>query len=217
MQDRKNLKIITKELEKILNKRPDQQKVNKLATYLDLLIKWNEKINLTGYKKWDEIFYKLILDSFHLLILLNGISLPEDFVVIDFGAGGGIPGIPLRIFWDRGHYIMVESKQKKCVFLKEIIRILDLHSIKVENSRIEKLHNKSLKADVVLARAFKDAISLLRLADPFLVEDGYVVYFSNHPYIHILQRIKGFMFVMEKKYHVSNLNKYLWLFRKYLY
>ena len=73
-----------------------------LAAYLGLLQTWNRKINLVGPARWPEMLEGLVADSWHLAELLAGLDLPPQPVTFDFGAGAGIPGVPLRLFWGAG-------------------------------------------------------------------------------------------------------------------
>ncbi len=209
MDKDKVYQIISYNLQKILNVNLDPLKIDQIVSYLDLLIKWNKKINLTGYKRWDKIFFYLIVDSFYLFSFLKELKFLNP-TVLDIGSGAGIPAIPLKIVWPEVKLTLVESKFKKCVFIKEVIRRLRLKDIEILNKRIEDI--KNFKVDIVMARAFKDCSSFLKMAIDYVNSEGYAIYFSNKPYSNNLEN-KRFFFFKEKKYHIFNKMRYLWLFK----
>jgi 16S rRNA (guanine527-N7)-methyltransferase len=115
-----------------------------LAGYLDLLSRWRRKINLVGPSDWQTMLATLVADSWHVADFLAGPSvravLPpagEPVVSLDFGAGAGLPGIPLRAFFDRGPYILLEARAKRAVFLGEAVARLRLSGMAVAEGRVE--------------------------------------------------------------------------------
>ena len=212
MQKNKVYQVVSYNLQKILNEK-DPFKIDQIVSYLDLLIKWNKKINLIGHKRWDEIFFFLIIDSFYLFSLLKELKFLSP-TILDIGSGAGIPAIPLKILWPEAKFILVESKFKKCVFIQEIVKSLKLKNIKILNKRIEDV--KGYKADIVMARAFKNCLSFLETAINYLNLEGYAVYFSNTPYSNDVKN-NNFLFFKEKKYQVFDKTRYLWLFKSKCY
>ena len=115
-----------------------------LAGYLALLGRWRGKANLVGPSDWREILATLTADSWHVADFLAGPAaafLPpgdEPVLSLDFGAGAGLPGIPLRAFWNRGPYALLEARQKRCVFLGECVaRLPGLSGLSVAEGRVE--------------------------------------------------------------------------------
>lgn len=115
-----------------------------LAGYLGLLARWRGKANLVGPSDWREILATLMADSWHVADFLAGPAaafLPpgdEAVLSLDFGAGAGLPGIPLRAFWKRGPYALLEARQKRCVFLGECLaRVSGLSGLSVAEGRVE--------------------------------------------------------------------------------
>ena len=78
-----------------------------LAVYLDMLVRWNRRMNLVGPASGLEILETLIQDSWFLADLLTELA-PQPGEILDLGAGAGLPGIPLRVFWKSGRYFLVE-------------------------------------------------------------------------------------------------------------
>ncbi|MEO0293007.1 MAG: RsmG family class I SAM-dependent methyltransferase [candidate division WOR-3 bacterium] len=132
---------------KELGIKPDKEKINLLLFYLEELIKWNEKINLVSKKlKKEEILKKLILPS-----LIPYKMLRKGEKILDFGAGGGIVGIPLKIFLPETIFHFLEAKQKRVVFLEYIASILKI-DIKVIKKFVKEKEELEESYDWVLVR-----------------------------------------------------------------
>lgn len=153
-----------------------------LAAYLGLLESWNRKTNLVGPRSWPEMLSELVADSWHLADLLESLDLPDDCVTFDFGAGAGIPGLPLRVFWKTGRYVMIEPRAKRAGFLRQCAAMMRLKDTEVFEGRAEDVRDK---ADVCLSRAFQPWREFLETSRLFLRagEDcgrkSAVVVFSN--------------------------------------
>jgi 16S rRNA (guanine527-N7)-methyltransferase len=113
--------------------------VDRLATYYELLERWNRKINLTALENPDEAIDRLLLEP-----VLAARHLPESgpngLKLMDVGSGGGSPALPLTLSSARPiDLTMVEVKTRKSAFLREAIRQLQLPAAQVENARYEEL------------------------------------------------------------------------------
>ena len=143
----------------------------RLSTYVDLLAKWNAKINLVGPNTLDDSWRRHILDSGQLLRYL-----PETpGVLIDLGSGAGLPGLILAILspWQ---VHLIESDSRKCVFLREAARLTGTN-VTIHNTRIEAA--PEIRADVVTARALAPLDKLLPMAARFLKPDGRAVFLKG--------------------------------------
>ncbi|MFP5221388.1 MAG: 16S rRNA (guanine(527)-N(7))-methyltransferase RsmG [Acidobacteriota bacterium] len=136
-----------------------------LAAYLGLLESWNRKTNLVGPRAWPEMLSELVADSWHLADLLASLDLPDDCVTFDFGAGAGIPGLPLRVFWKTGRYVMIEPRAKRAGFLRQCAAMMRLSGTEVFEGRAEDVRGK---ADVCLSRAFQPWREFLETSRLFL-------------------------------------------------
>jgi 16S rRNA (guanine527-N7)-methyltransferase len=135
------------------------QQLKDLQSYLDLLVMWNSKMNLTAIRDPEEIVTRHFGES-----LFAAKSLFPDRAaqsVIDVGAGAGFPGIPIKIWNGAVELTLIESNQKKAVFLREVIRALGLKHVSVEAARAEHL---SVKADIVTLRAVERFEQVLPIA-----------------------------------------------------
>lgn len=140
-----------------------------LARYLELLETWNRRTNLVGPRRWPEMLSELVADSWRLADLMGELDLPPDPVTIDFGAGAGIPGVPLRLFWDAGRYVLVEPRAKRAAFLRQCAAMLRLKGTEVFEGRAEAVR---LEADVCLSRAFQPWREFLETSRGFLGRGG---------------------------------------------
>jgi len=136
-----------------------------LAAYLGLLESWNRKTNLVGPRAWPEMLSELVADSWHLADLLASLGLPDDTVTFDFGAGAGIPGLPLRVFWKTGRYVMIEPRAKRAGFLRQCAAMMRLKDTEVFEGRAEDVREK---ADVCLSRAFQPWREFLETSRQYL-------------------------------------------------
>jgi 16S rRNA (guanine527-N7)-methyltransferase len=129
-----------------------------LVAYLELLAKWNRKINLTAFaleKPSDEAIDRLLIEP---LAASRNVR-RGDLLAIDLGSGGGSPGIPLALAVPHLRLVLVEVKTRKAVFLRESLRVLSLWDrVEVENRRFEELLSTvelNEAADLVTFRAVR--------------------------------------------------------------
>src|SRR5258707_1805533 len=99
--------------------------LERLRAYLDLLVKWNSKINLTAVLNFDEIVTRHFGES--LFAARQLLLTPIAKSAIDVGSGAGFPGIPMKIWNESVDLLLIESSQKKAAFLREVVRTLCLY------------------------------------------------------------------------------------------
>lgn len=134
--------------------------ISQLATYLDLLLKWNKKMNLTAVREPEKIVQRHFGESLFAASLVTS-ACPGAKALADIGSGAGLPGIPIKIAVPHLQVTLIESQHKKATFLREVIRTLDLSNAQVSNTRAEVL---SLAADVVTLRAVESFEQVLQVA-----------------------------------------------------
>ena len=149
-----------------------------LTVYLGLLVKWNSRMNLVGPASWPEILETLIQDSWHLADLLQTLA-PQPGEILDLGAGAGLPGIPLRVFWQSGEYYLVEPRQKRAIFMEQAVAHMKLPRTKVICGRMEALPPARRQADLIVSRAFMPWKKLLAEVRVLLAPHGRVLVMSN--------------------------------------
>ena len=144
-----------------------------LETYLDLLLRWNARTNLTAVREPENIvsrhFGESLFAARHLFggPLKPGLGLSGEQHCSDLGSGAGFPGLPLKIWAPALHLTLIESQNKKATFLREVIRALQLKDVEVFAGRGEDLDRKF---DLVTLRAvehFESALdTAMRLLSP---------------------------------------------------
>jgi 16S rRNA (guanine527-N7)-methyltransferase len=134
---------------------PDQLK--DISIYIDLLLRWNARINLTSIRKEEEIvtrhFGESLFAARHLFPSQEQCrrERPRSCTVIDVGSGAGFPGIPIKIWAPEINLTLIESNQKKATFLREVTRTITLTNVNIFPGRAEDY--PSPPADLVTLRA----------------------------------------------------------------
>jgi 16S rRNA (guanine527-N7)-methyltransferase len=139
-----------------------------VGTYLDLLLKWNSKINLTAIRDPEEIITRHFGESLFAARNLFPRS-ADSQSAIDLGSGAGFPGLPLKIWNEALDLTLVESNQRKAVFLREVARALALSGVRVQAERAEEL---SASADLVIFRAVERFEQILPTAQRLMKPQG---------------------------------------------
>lgn len=155
--------------------RVTRETLSRLSTYVDLLVEWNERVNLVAPSTIPDAWRRHVLDSAQLAPLVP----PEARSIVDLGSGAGFPGLVLAIMLaDRPglRVHLVESTQKKCRFLEAVIAATGAPA-EVHATRAEDL--KGLKADVVTARAVAPLDRLFPLAHPFFRPDTIALFLKG--------------------------------------
>ena len=147
----------------------DESRLSAISKYIDLLVKWNTRINLTAIREPNEMVQRHFGESF----FAANYSLKEKPVssAIDLGSGAGFPGVPLAIFAPEVQITLIEAHQKKATFLRELIAQLGLKNAKVFADRGEKYQ---LTAEMVIMRAVESFSQVLPLAIQLACDGGRV-------------------------------------------
>ena len=150
-----------------------KEALEKLDKYYELLVSYNEKMNLTGITKKEDVYLKHFYDS---LTLVKAIDLNNVESLCDIGTGAGFPGIVLKILYPHLNITLVDSLNKRINFLNIVIEELNLKNIETKCYRIEEygISNRELY-DLVTARAVASLPVLLEYAIPLTKKDGYFV------------------------------------------
>ena len=147
-----------------------KDKLDKLEKYYNLLIEYNKVMNLTGITDHDEVYLKHFYDS---LTLAKVVDLNNYKTLCDIGTGAGFPGIILKIFYPDLKITLIDSLNKRIIFLNKVIEELGLEGIIAIHSRIEEygIKNRDL-FDIVTARAVAPLNILLEYSIPILKVNG---------------------------------------------
>ena len=144
--------------------------IERFYKYMNLLIEWNEKINLTAITEPKEIIIKHFIDSLTVLKDIKGKN-----TLVDVGTGAGFPGIPLKIMDEEIKITLLDSLNKRINFLNEVINQLDLKNIKTIHSRVEDAgKNKKYRErfDIATARAVANLATLSEYMLPLVKVGG---------------------------------------------
>ncbi len=137
---------------------PPPEILPRLSAYLDLLLKWNARTNLTAIREPEQIVQRHFGES-----LFTAVHLHEPDTLLDLGSGAGFPGVPIALMHPQIQLTLAESQNKKATFLREVARTLGLTNVEVWSSRAEvmpqtrRFHTVTLRAvdnmDIALAAA----------------------------------------------------------------
>jgi 16S rRNA (guanine527-N7)-methyltransferase len=155
-----------------------QEMKEKFKSYFVELIKWNKFLNLISFKNEKDLIYRHFCDSLYSAKIISDISGKEAVLkTTDIGTGSGMPGIPVKIVLPNIKMTLVESITKKCKFLENVNKKLELF-MEILNSRAEEIGQKSKyrqQYDFVLSRAVSKFSSNLEISIPLLKVGGYFI------------------------------------------
>ncbi len=149
-----------------------KEKYEKLSVYGEFLVDYNKNVNLTAITEPEEIWKKHFLDSIYPLTLFD---IPKNASVIDVGTGAGFPGVPMAIYRDDIALTMLDSLQKRLVFLEQLAEKTGLENWQCVHGRAEDAgHEDNLREcyDVATARAVAALPVLCEYCLPFVKVGG---------------------------------------------
>jgi 16S rRNA (guanine527-N7)-methyltransferase len=151
-----------------------------ISIYIDLLLRWNSRVNLTSVRTPEEIvtrhFGESLFAARHLFPNPHLSPDPKEdrgVHVIDVGSGAGFPGIPIKIWAPHIRLTLIESNHKKSTFLREVVRALALNPVEVFAGRAEDFRQRTgERGDVVTLRAVEQFDTILPVAARLLAPSG---------------------------------------------
>ncbi|MGX6962732.1 16S rRNA (guanine(527)-N(7))-methyltransferase RsmG [Vagococcus xieshaowenii] len=152
------------------------KQMQQYALYHEMLVEWNEKINLTAITEQEEVYLKHFYDSIMLSQAKDVFQ--ENISMCDVGAGAGFPSIPLKIAFPNLEVTIVDSLNKRIKFLSELAMALELDNVHLYHDRAETFgQNKNFREsfDLVTARAVARLNILSELCLPLVKKEGYFV------------------------------------------
>lgn len=155
------------------------EQLSQFYNYYEMLIKWNETINLTAITDFDEVLKKHFLDSISIGRILGQ---NEIISLFDVGTGAGFPGIPIKIAFPNIEITLLDSLNKRVNFLNQVIDSLGLEKITAVHGRAEDFAKKELyreKFDVCVSRAVANLSSLSELCLPFVKVGGKFISYKS--------------------------------------
>lgn len=147
-----------------------ERQLKQFQKYYEILVEWNEKMNLTAITDKEDVYLKHFYDSITIAFDFDF----NDQTLIDVGAGAGFPSIPLKILYPNLKITIVDSLNKRITFLNHLFKELELDNCKAVAARAEeyaKDHRESV--DIVMARAVARLNILDELCLPLVKKEGY--------------------------------------------
>lgn len=177
MQQRNHL-ILTEGL-KAWGMELKKEQLAQLDHYYEMLVEKNKVMNLTTITEYEDVLIKHFLDSFSLIRVF---PMDKELRVLDLGTGAGFPGIPLKIAFPWLNITLMDSLNKKVLFLQEVIERLGLTEITAVHARAEEAARKEEyreSYDLCVSRAVARLVSLSEFCLPFVKQGGYFVSYKS--------------------------------------
>ena len=182
-----------------LNIEVTEEKLNKLEKFYELLIDWNNKINLTRIVEKEEVYLKHFYDS---LTIVKEVDLNKVETLCDVGTGAGFPGIVLKIFYPHLKITLVDSLLKRVNYLNTIIKDLELNDIVAIHARGEDVKEKF---DIVTSRAVANIEKLVVYTMHLVNKTGRLVALKGDIEKELTDDVKR---KLERKYIIEKINKF---------
>lgn len=147
--------------------------------YYEMLIEWNEKMNLTAITEFEEVIKKHFLDSLSIGCILKQDS---SISILDIGTGAGFPGIPIKIAFPDTEITLMDSLNKRVNFLNEVIDTLGLEKIEALHGRAEDFAKKGMLRetfDICVSRAVANLSSLSEFCLPYVKAGGIFISYKS--------------------------------------
>ena len=144
-----------------------------LEMYYNLLIEWNNKMNLTGITERNSVYLKHFYDC---ITLIKAIDSTKNLKIVDVGTGAGFPGLVLKIVFPNLDVVLVDALNKRINFLNHVIESLKLENIEAIHDRIENYAKNNLEVfDLVTCRAVAKLNIISELCLPLAKINGYFI------------------------------------------
>lgn len=179
---------------------PTEEQLQKLEKFYQLLIEWNQKINLTRIIEKEDVYLKHFYDS---LTIVKEVDFSKVNTLCDVGTGAGFPGIVLKIFYPNLKITLIDSLLKRVNYLNEIIKELELKDIEAIHTRAEDYHETF---DVVTARAVANIEKLLKYTMHLVNKNGKLIAMKGNIEEELTEEVKK---KINKKYKIEKINKFL--------
>jgi 16S rRNA (guanine527-N7)-methyltransferase len=151
----------------------EESDIEKFYKYMNLLLEWNEKINLTAITEMNDVILKHFIDSITVLKYIDG-----NEKIVDVGTGAGFPGIPIAILKPNTKVTLLDSLNKRVLFLQDVIKNIDLKNTGTIHSRAEDFGQSKANRetyDISISRAVANLSTLSEYLLPLVKVGGRVI------------------------------------------
>lgn len=155
------------------------EQIRQFLRYYELLIEWNEKINLTAITEYQDVMKKHFIDS---ISLVKACDLKQEIKLIDVGTGAGFPGLALKIAFPNLEVTLLDSLNKRILFLEAVVRELGLSKVETVHGRAEDLaRQKPFREtfDLCVSRAVANLSTLSEYCLPFVKTGGQFISYKS--------------------------------------
>ena len=152
--------------------------LSQINLFYDMLIEKNKVMNLTAITEYNDFIVKHVLDS----LLIFSVEKIDHQKIIDVGPGAGFPGIPIKIFFPDTELVLMDSLNKRLLFINEVISNLNLKKITTVHGRAEDIAHDKLyreKFDICVSRAVSNLSTLSELCIPFAKINGKIISYKS--------------------------------------
>ena len=145
------------------------EKLQIYKSLYDIYNEKNKKVNLISRKDFENFYLHHII---HSLSITKFALVKKENKIIDLGTGGGLPGLPLAIYYNNKKFILVDSIRKKISAVDEIIKELNIKNISTINNRVE---NLNINADIIICRSVSSIENIIRWTKGLLNKEGKLI------------------------------------------
>ena len=153
--------------------------LSQLMQYYEMLLEWNQKMNLTAITVFEDVMKKHFIDS---ASLIKAYDISKAVSVIDVGTGAGFPGLVLKIIFPDSHVILLDSLNKRIQFLNAVIGALRLKNVEAVHGRAEDYARQGKwreHFDLCVSRAVANLSTLSEYCLPFVKQNGYFIAYKS--------------------------------------
>ncbi|MBE5956789.1 MAG: 16S rRNA (guanine(527)-N(7))-methyltransferase RsmG [Lachnospiraceae bacterium] len=172
------------------------RQLEQFKIYYEMLVEKNKVMNLTAITEWEEVIDKHFIDS---ISLIKACDLSGEKYILDLGCGAGFPGIPLKIAFPNLNIVLLDSLNKRILFLKEVIEALGLEKVEALHGRAEDYARKTEyreQFDYCVSRAVANLTTLSEYCIPYVKEGGFFISYKSGKVKEELKEVKKALFIL---------------------